>query len=165
MTTTITERQSTIAPCVNTIVLERGTFLTTDLTKMRRLFEDVLDLECVRYERDALLVRERGHGPGEARAGEPYWVLEVREVAAIENPQGLLNHWGVFVSSQGDVDRAYQTLLERKDDYGIARVQRPCAAHGAYSFYFQDFDSNWWEVEHRIPKRRYESLRERGDAI
>jgi catechol 2,3-dioxygenase-like lactoylglutathione lyase family enzyme len=163
MTTTL--REPVTAPAVKTIALERGTFLTTDLAAARRLFEEVLDLECVRFERDALLVRERGHRPGEARAGEPYWVLEVREVAAIANPQALLNHWGVFVSTQGDVDRAYQKLVEHKDAYGIVRVQRPCAAHGAYSFYFQDRDSNWWEVEHRIPKRQYTALRERGDAV
>ncbi len=162
---TTTELAPPRTPIVSPRALERGTFLTTDLAVARRLFEEVLDLECVRFERDALLVRERGHRPGEARAAEPYWVLEVREVPVIANPQAMLNHWGVFVSSQGNVDRAYQTLVDNKERYGILRVQRPCAAHGAYSFYFQDADSNWWEVEHRIPKRQYTALRARGDAV
>ena len=162
---TTAELKAPVQPAIRPLALERGTFLTTDLARARLMFEEVLDLECVRYERDALLVRERGHNAGELRAGEPYWVLEVREVSVIANPQAMLNHWGVFVSSQGNVDRAYQALVDNKDRYGILRVQRPCSAHGAYSFYFQDADSNWWEVEHRIVKRQYESLRERGDAV
>jgi catechol 2,3-dioxygenase-like lactoylglutathione lyase family enzyme len=154
-----------VTPAVRTICLERGTFLTTDLAAMRRLFEDVLDLECVRYAPDALYVRERGHRPGEPRAGEPYLVLDVREVAEIANPQALLNHWGVFVASQSDVDRAYATLCEHKDRYFVRKVQKPRAAHGAYSFYFEDGDGNWWEVEHRIVKRQYETLRAIGDVV
>jgi hypothetical protein len=162
MTTTQLERP---APAIRTTSLERGTFLTTDLAAMRRLFEDVLDLECVLYAPGALYVRERGHAPGEPRAGEPYLVLDVREVPVIENPQAMLNHWGVFVATQSDVDRAYATLVENKDRYGLKKVQKPRAAHGAYSFYFEDMDSNWWEVEHRIHKRQYETLRAIGDVV
>jgi catechol 2,3-dioxygenase-like lactoylglutathione lyase family enzyme len=153
------------APAIRTTSLERGTFLTTDLAAARRLFEEVLDLETVRYAPDALYVRERGHGPGEPLAGEPYLVLDVREVPVIANPQAMLNHWGVFVATQSDVDRAYATLLENKDRYKLRKVQKPRAAHGAYSFYFEDADSNWWEVEHRILKRRYETLRKIGDVV
>jgi hypothetical protein len=132
---------------------------------MRRLFEEVLDLECVRYAPDALYVRERGHRAGEPLAGLPYLVLDVREVPVIANPQAMLNHWGVFVATQSDVDRAYATLLENKERYKLRKVQKPRAAHGAYSFYFEDADCNWWEVEHRIPKRQYETLRKIGDAV
>jgi catechol 2,3-dioxygenase-like lactoylglutathione lyase family enzyme len=162
MTTTQLERP---APAIKTTSLERGTFLTTDLAAMRRLFEEVLGLECVRYKPNALYVRERGHAPGEAKHGQPYLVLDVHEVPSIENPQAMLNHWGVFVESQSDVDRAYDTLLEHQQRYGLKKVQKPRAAHGAYSFYFEDMDSNWWEVEHRIPRKMYESLRKIGDVV
>ena len=93
------------APAIKTTSLERGTFLTTDLAAIRRLFEEALGLECVRYKPRALYVRERGHRPGEPLAGQPYLVLDVREVPSIPNPQAMLNHWGVFVASQSDVDR------------------------------------------------------------
>lgn len=152
------------AAAVRTTSFERGTFLTTDLAAARRFLEEFLGLECVRFRRDALLVREAGHRPGEPLAGEPYWVLEVREVATVANPQAVLNHWGVAVPKQGDVDRAYQAALDHQERYGLKRIQKPRAAHGAYSFYFEDRDSNWWEVEHRIPNRQYSALRERGDA-
>jgi catechol 2,3-dioxygenase-like lactoylglutathione lyase family enzyme len=153
------------APAIRTTSLERGTFLTTDLAAVRRLFEEALGLECVRYAPDALYVRERGHRPGEPLYGEPYLVLDVREVRVIENPQEMLNHWGVFVDSQSDVDRAYATLIEHQQRFRLKKVQKPRAAHGAYSFYFEDMDSNWWEVEHRIVKRRYEALRKIGDVV
>ncbi|HEY5349630.1 MAG TPA: VOC family protein [Candidatus Lustribacter sp.] len=152
-------------PAIRTVSLERGTFLTTDLAAARRLFEEVLDLECVRYAPDAIYVRERGHGPGEPLAGQPYLVLDVREVTKIANPQAMLNHWGAFVASQSDVDRAYAACCENQARYGLRKVQKPRAAHGAYSFYFEDRDCNWWEVEHRIPKRQYESLRAIGDVV
>jgi catechol 2,3-dioxygenase-like lactoylglutathione lyase family enzyme len=161
MTSTQLERP---APAIRTTSLERGTFLTTDIAKMRNLFEEALGLECVRYAADGLYVRERGHRPGEPLHGEPYLVLDVREVKVIENPQAMLNHWGVFVDTQSDVDRAYDTLLANQERLGLKKVQKPRAAHGAYSFYFEDFDSNWWEVEHRIPRKMYESLRKIGDV-
>jgi hypothetical protein len=162
MTSTQLERPTS---AIHTTSLERGTFLTTDLVKVRRLLEEALDLECVRYKPDSLYVREKGHRPGEALHGQPYLVLEVTEVKEIPNPQAFLNHWGVFVATQSDVDRAYATLVENKDRYGIRNVQKPKANHGSYSFYFDDFDSNWWEVEHRIPKKQYAALREKGDVV
>jgi catechol 2,3-dioxygenase-like lactoylglutathione lyase family enzyme len=152
-------------PAIRTTSLERGTFLTRDLTAARRMFEEVLDLECVKYAPGSLYVRERGHRPGEPLAGEPYLVLEVHEVEKISNPQSFLNHWGVFVATQSDVDRAYAALVANKERYGIRNIQKPKVNHGAYSFYFDDADSNWWEVEHRIPKKQYEALRAKGDVV
>jgi catechol 2,3-dioxygenase-like lactoylglutathione lyase family enzyme len=162
MTTHVAHRTD---PAVNTISLACGTFLTTDLRRARRLLEEVLDLECVRFEPRAMLARERGHGRGEPMEGQPYFTVEVREVPTIANPQRILNHWGVGVSSQGNVDRAYAALAAEKDRFGVLQIQKPRVFHGAYSFYFQDADSNWWEVEHRIPKRQYDSIRMIGDVV
>lgn len=150
---------------IRTTSLERGTFLTRDLAACRRMLEEVLDLECVRYAPKAMYVRERGHRKGEPLEGRPYLVLEVREVDEIPNPQAFLNHWGVFVASQTAVDLAYEAITKNKDRYGIGVVHKPKANHGAYSFYFADADDNWWEVEHRIPKKQYESLRAIGDQV
>ena len=162
MTSTQLERP---APAVRTTSLERGTFLTRDLAACRRLLEEVLDLECVRYAPRSMYVRERGHRPGEPLAGQPYLVLEVHEVDEIPNPQAFLNHWGVFVQSQSAVDIAYDKIMANKERYGIRAVQKQKVNHGAYSFYFDDADSNWWEVEHRIPKKQYETLRSIGDVV
>src|SRR6202790_1510247 len=75
-----------------------GTFVTRDIARARRMCEGLLGLECVQPEKGVLLIRERGHRAGEKLAGQPYWVLEAREVTDVAVPQEMLNHWGVFVS-------------------------------------------------------------------
>ena len=152
-----------VAPHVRPTSIVCGTFVTRDLARTRRMCEDVLGLECVTPEPGMLLARERGHKPGEALHGKPYWVLEAREVANIDVPQEMLNHWGVFVDSQAAVDEAHKRVDAAKAEYGLGRVQKPRFRHGSYAFYFVDADSNWWEVEYRTPELLYTSIRDRGD--
>ena len=109
------------------------------------------------------LIREGGHQPGGPLAGKPYWVLEAREVATVEVPQEMLNHWGVFVTSQAAVDAAFEKVNAHHKDFGIGRVQKPRFRHGSYAFYFVDGDSNWWEIEYRTPELLYTTLRDKGD--
>jgi hypothetical protein len=127
------------------------------------MFEEVLDFECVEPEKGKLLIREKGHAPGEKLHGQPYWVLEAREVSEIAVPQEMLNHWGVAVPSQASVDEAYEKIAAKQKDYGIGRVQKPRFRHGSYALYFVDADSNWWEIEYRTPDLVYTSLRAKGD--
>jgi catechol 2,3-dioxygenase-like lactoylglutathione lyase family enzyme len=143
--------------------LVSGTFVTTDLKRARRMCEELLGLECVEPEPGTLLIREQGHQPGGALAGRPYWVLEARQVPTIETPQEMLNHWGVFVTSQAAVDDAFEKINARQQDFGLGRVQKPRFRHGSYAFYFVDGDSNWWEIEYRTPDLLYTALREKGD--
>jgi catechol 2,3-dioxygenase-like lactoylglutathione lyase family enzyme len=140
-----------------------GTFVTTDINRTRRMCEELLGLECVAPEQGALLIREGGHQPGGPLAGQPYWVLEAREVAKVEVPQEMLNHWGVFVTSQAAVDAAFAKIDAHQKEFGIGRVQKPRFRHGSYAFYFVDGDSNWWEVEYRTPELLYTTLRDKGD--
>lgn len=140
-----------------------GTFVTTDIKRARKMCEGLLGLECVEPEKGVMLVRERGHRPGEKLHGQPYWVLEAHEVGEVEVPQEMLNHWGVFVESQAAVDEAYAKVEAAKDEFGLARVQKPRFRHGSYAFYFVDRDSNWWEIEYRTPELVYTALRLKGD--
>jgi predicted lactoylglutathione lyase len=110
-----------------------------------------------------LLIRERGHRAGEKLAGQPYWVLEAREVTDVAVPQEMLNHWGVFVSSQAAVDDAYEKVNAQQKEFGLGRVQKPRFRHGSYAFYFVDGDSNWWEIEYRTPELVYTAIRAKGD--
>mgnify|MGYP003455671943 CR=1 FL=1 len=96
-----------------------GTFVTTDINRTRRMCEELLGLECGSPEQGTLLIREAGHQPGGPLAGKPYWVLEAREVAKVEVPQEMLNHWGVFVTSQAAVDAAFEKVNDSGDDVRI----------------------------------------------
>src|SRR5579863_2272334 len=153
------------SPCVKTRSIICGALVTTDLKRARRMHEEAFDMECVEPSEGLMYVREKGHRPGEAKFGRPYWVLEVREVADIEVPQEMLNHWGFEASSQAAVDEAYQNLSANKSQYGIVRVQKPAFRNGSYALYCVDRDFNWWEVEYRTPDLVYTALREKGDQF
>ena len=107
----------------------------------------------------------KGIGPGEAKHGKPYWVLEVREAASVEVPQEMLNHWGFEASSQAAVDDAYQKLNANKAEYGITRVQKPAFRNGSYALYCVDKDSNWWEVEYRTPDLDLQRAARKGRPV
>ena len=154
-----------VPPHVKTQSLICGTLVTTDLKRSRRMYEEAFDMECVEPAKGLMYVREKGHRPGEPKHGKPYWVLEVREVANVEVPQEMLNHWGFEAQSQAAVDEAYQKLNSNKAEYGIARVQKPFFRNGSYALYCADKDSNWWEVEYRTPDLIYTALREKGDQF
>ena len=140
-----------------------GTLVTTDITRCRRMLEGALGMECVIPEKGRMLARDRGHGKGEPKHGQPYWMLEIRETAEIAVPQEMLNHWGMACPSQAAVDAAFETLTARKGEFGITRVQKPRFRHGSYAVYFIDEDSNWWEIEYRTPDIVYTRLCELGD--
>jgi hypothetical protein len=159
----MTKPQDLSASHVKPSMLIGGTFLTKDIKRARKMCEEVLNLECVEPKKGLLLIRERGHKPGEALHGQPYWILEAREVEEIAVPQEMLNHWGVAVPSQAAVDEAYEKIAAHQKEYGIGRVQKPRFRHGSYALYFVDGDSNWWEVEYRTPDLLYTTLRQKGD--
>jgi hypothetical protein len=158
-------KQGANSPHVKTQSLMCGTLVTTDLKRFRRMHEEAFDMEFVEPSKGLMYVREKGYRPGEAKSDKPYWVLEVREVASIDVPQEMLNHWGFEAPSQAAVDDAYQKLNANKAEYGIARVQKPAFRHGSYALYCVDKDSNWWEVEYRAPDLVYTALREKGDQF
>ncbi len=159
----MTRPQGAAASHVKPSLLIGGTFLTKDIKRARRMCEEVLNLECVEPEKGVLLIREKGHKTGEKLAGQPYWILEAREVEDIAVPQEMLNHWGVAVPSQAAVDEAFEKISAKQKDYGIGRVQKPRFRHGSYALYFVDGDSNWWEIEYRTPDLLYTTLRQKGD--
>jgi hypothetical protein len=44
-------------------------------------------------------------------------------------------------------------------------VHPPKGNHGSYSFYFEDVDSNWWEIECRAPEISYAASVAAGDPV
>lgn len=152
-------------PFVHPTSLIAGTLVSTDLKRARHMLENAFGLECIQPHEDILYARDRGHRPGGAKHGEPYWVLEVRQTAQVAVEQEMLNHWGMAAPSEAAVDEAFARLKEHQAAYGIARVQKPRFRNGSYAFYFTDQDSNWWELEYRAPDLTYDVLRARGDLF
>jgi catechol-2,3-dioxygenase len=64
-------------------------------------------------------------------------------------PRPVLNHHGITLPehAQERVSAIHESLTAQADRFGIRKVQRITDQHGSYQFYFQDRDTNWWEIE------------------
>jgi catechol 2,3-dioxygenase-like lactoylglutathione lyase family enzyme len=64
-------------------------------------------------------------------------------------PQPVLNHNGLTIAeNQHETIRELQAdLKSHSDEYGLLKVMGASSQHGSFSFYFQDRDTNWWELE------------------
>ncbi|MGW1783743.1 VOC family protein [Streptomyces sp. NPDC002143] len=130
----ITKSYRTDSPLINIGMISHGTLSAIDIQESRRFYEEVLGFEVIQHAPVGLLIR---------RGSEHVYVV-VEEGQA--SPMRLLDHNGLDVESNEAVNEAHATLLSVKDKYGLKRIHKPQEQHGAYSFYFQDMDSNWWEI-------------------
>jgi catechol 2,3-dioxygenase-like lactoylglutathione lyase family enzyme len=140
--------QSVVRP----MLLSHGTLMCKDLAKSRRFYEEFLGLEVVRHARPAMMLR--------LRTG--MYVVAVCIGENIPN-QHVLTHWGLNVATREEVDRAHADAVRLKDEYGIKKINKVLARHGAYGFYFQDLDNNWWEIQHE--PRTIDDFYKRGDIL
>lgn len=133
--------------------LSHGTLICADMTRTRRFYEDFLGLEVVRHAPSAMMFRlSTGMHVVCVECGpNKLWEMHV------------LHHWGVDVGTQKDVDEAYQNAIEHRDEYGIRAIRKPIMQHGAYSFYLQDLDYNWWEIQ--CAPIDHEAYFARGDVV
>jgi hypothetical protein len=155
------QRVSVIKPKL----LAYGTFVTTNVAKAKLFFEEMVGLETVEPTPGRLLVRDKGKQARGHRGGFDYWTLDIREVATVSHPQKILNHWGIDVADRDAVDHAHAMATLHKERFGLKKVMPVRVQHQSYAFYFQDFDSNWWEVLTRTPGREPEKLFEKKQDL
>lgn len=148
-----------VEPVVHTTYMLCGTLLAQDLGKARRFYEEILDLECVDLGPDRLLARPKTKRRHEQRN----FVLDVRRGERIANPQRVFHHWGLDLDSKAAVDKMHKLLTARKAELEMQQVLEARFQHGAYSFYFSDRDSNWWEFQY-LPASKLEHVFV-GDAV
>jgi catechol 2,3-dioxygenase-like lactoylglutathione lyase family enzyme len=121
---------------VKPFCLSHGTLECYDMRKTRLFYEEFLGLECVRHGKPAMAVR----------LAQRFHIVCV-EVGEQLKPVNLLNHWGVDVETRKEVDEAHANALKHQEKYGIRKVLPTKDNHGVYSFYMEDLDHNWWEVQ------------------
>ena len=75
------------------------------------------------------------------------WLLVVHESGpdAADKPQR--NHYGVCVTNNHEVDRAYDYLIAKKAYLRLKRVVRRREREGSYSVFFMEPGGNYWEIE------------------
>jgi catechol 2,3-dioxygenase-like lactoylglutathione lyase family enzyme len=127
------QRKSVVAP----YVLGHGTLECRNLKQSRRFYEEFLGLECVRHAVPAMAVRY----------GNAFHIFCV-EVGDDIHPTNLLNHWGLDVKTREEVDAAHEAAKLKQEDFGIRQVTDLVLQHGVYSFYIEDLDHNWWEIQY-----------------
>ncbi len=111
-------------------------------------------LECrdmqrtIRFYREFLGIDAEQQGPhyffSRGNGGVRVIGVEVPEVA----PQPVLNHHGITLRGEPDlIDRLRESVVRHSDEFGVMKVLPATSQHGSYSFYMQDLDTNWWEIE------------------
>lgn len=134
-------------------VLSHGTLECHSLKESRKFYEEFLGLECARHARPAMVVR----------CGLKFHIVCV-EVGDAVHPCNVLNHWGIDVQSKEAVDEAHANAIKFKDKFKIRQVLNVVAQHGVYSFYLEDLDHNWWEIQH-YPSFQHDDMFDFGDRF
>ena len=130
--------------------LSHGTLGSRDLEASRRFYEEFLGLECIQTSKISMMIRLGGD--------HVYAVVLNKSLG--EMPR--INHNGIDVDSDGDVDAAWQACLDGAETWGLYDITKPVAQHGTYSFHFKDRDGNAWEILSN-PKGGYTWIFELGD--
>jgi catechol-2,3-dioxygenase len=137
-------------PALKLNFLSHGTLESKDLDFARKFYEEFLGLQVVQTSSISLLIRLGGDNT----------IAVVK--AKNKTPMSLLNHNGLDVETQEEVDAAYRVVMEQKDKWQLTKISKPILQHGTYSFYFWDADENCWEILTN-PKGGYRWLFEMGD--
>ena len=149
--TTTATLEAKPAPALKLNFLSHGTLESRDLAFSRRFYEEFLGLQVVQTSPISLLVR----------LGGPNTIAVVFSKTAA-GEMNLLNHNGLDVRTQEEVDEAYRTVCAQAEQWQLKKISKPHLQHGTYSFFFWDGDDNCWEILTN-PAGGYSWLFERGD--
>ena len=139
-------------PALKLNFLSHGTLESKNLDKTREFYTEFLGLEVVRTSPISILIRLGGANT----------IAVVEQKNREDEQMPMLNHNGLDVETQEEVDSAYQTVIEQKDQWGLHKIGKPILQHGTYSFFFWDMDNNCWEILTN-PEGGYSWLFEKGD--
>ena len=138
-------------PVLKLNFLSHGTLESKNLEKTRAFYTEFLGIEVVRTSPVSLLIR----------LGGPNTIAVVEQKRRTEE-MPLLNHNGLDVETQEEVDAAHQTIVAEAEKWGLYRISKPKLQHGTYAFFFWDMDNNCWEILTN-PDGGYSWLFEQGD--
>ncbi len=108
-----------------------------DLGQSLRFYRDFLGLDVEQAGPHYFFTRGNG--------GVRVIVVEQGE-AVMDQP--VQNHHGVTLcADRAKIDELRAAAQAHQEQFGIRKVHRAVDQHGSYSFYMQDRDTNWWEIE------------------
>lgn len=107
-----------------------------DIAKTRAFFEECLGFETVQMADVSFW----------ARMGGDQVIVVVKSPTGKKTEMPFLNHNGLDVATDAEVDAAWDIVQRDKEKWGIQKVTRPMVQHGTYGFYLTDLDGNIWEI-------------------
>ncbi|KQX19517.1 MULTISPECIES: VOC family protein [unclassified Sphingomonas] len=125
-----------------------------DIAKTRAFFDEFLGFDTVQMADVSFW----------ARMGGDQVIVVVKSPTGKKADMPFLNHNGIDVETDADVDAAHAIVRRDQAKWGIRNVTRPIVQHGTYCFYFTDMDGNVWEILSN-PKGGYSWGFERGDQV
>ena len=138
------------AAVIRSRFISHGTLGARDLERTRHFYEEFLGLEVTRTSKISMMVR----------LGGPHVYAVVKTTQKLSMPR--LNHNGIDVDPDADVDAAYRACHEHAVAWDLHDITEPVAQHGTYSFMFRDMDDNMWEILSN-PAGGYSWIFEQGD--
>jgi catechol 2,3-dioxygenase-like lactoylglutathione lyase family enzyme len=135
---------------VKPFLFSHGTLMCRDMAKSRRFYEEFLGVEVVRHGRPAMMLRLNTN---------MYVVCFC--IGEKAPAQHVMSHWGLEVATRAEVDQAHEAATRLRDVYELKKVGALREQHGAYGFYLQDRDGNWWEIQNE--PRTIDDFFDKGD--
>ena len=74
------------------------------------------------------------------------WLLVVQAAGSSAPDKPRMNHYGVRVATDQEIENAYEYLQKMKKDFRL-KVDRIRDNHHAHSVHFVEPGGNWWEIE------------------
>jgi len=146
------EKSEKSEPALKLNFISHGTLVAKDLERTRHFYEEFFGFETVRTSKASIWVR---------LGGDHVYVL-VKSPPNDDSVMAFLNHNGLDVSTDQEVDEAHAIVTRDAEKWGLHEITKPRLQHGSYSFYFRDMDENCWEILSN-PKGGYGWMFERGD--
>ena len=124
------------SPVLNTRFYSHATLECRDIKRTRQFFDEFLGFETVQMANVSFW----------ARLGGDQIIVIVQSPAKTKESMPFLNHNGLDVGSDAEVDAAYAIVKRDAEKWGLHKISKPVVQHGTYCFYFWDLDDNAWEI-------------------
>jgi catechol 2,3-dioxygenase-like lactoylglutathione lyase family enzyme len=122
---------------VKPLAITHGHYECRDLSETVPVLSRLLALEVVQRKPKTVILKH----PNTA------WLLVAHEGDADAPDKPQRNHYGVRVTSNAEVDRAYEYLLANKQELRLRKVVMRREREGSYSCFFMEPGGNYWEIE------------------
>jgi catechol 2,3-dioxygenase-like lactoylglutathione lyase family enzyme len=126
-----------VKPAIESLGITKGHYECNFLDETVPVLSHLLGLEVI----------ERRDKQATMKHPNTEWLLVVHENGPDAPDKPFRNHYGVRVTDNQEVDRAYEYLMARRTELGLKKVVMRNERWGSYSVFFVEPGGNYWEIE------------------